>query len=95
VTAVGSAEQALAHTPLLLPHLIINDLKMNGMDGMTLFNQTHTHNPSLPVLILTAQGTVGMIVRCGCPDMHSRPSLKIGECLIVAGSPVFAISGDG
>jgi two-component system response regulator GlrR len=58
VTAVESAEQALAQIPLLQPHLMITDLQMGGMDGMTLFNQVHSHNPSLPVLILTAQGTI-------------------------------------
>jgi two-component system response regulator GlrR len=58
VTAVESAEQALAQIPLLQPHLIITDLQMSGMDGMTLFNQVHSRNPSLPVLILTAHGTI-------------------------------------
>jgi two-component system, NtrC family, response regulator GlrR len=58
VTAVESAEQALAQLPLLQPHLMITDLQMGGMDGMTLFNQVHSRNPSLPVLILTAHGTI-------------------------------------
>jgi len=58
VTAVESGERALAQIPLLQPHLIITDLQMNGMDGMTLFNQVHSRNPSLPVLILTAHGTI-------------------------------------
>ena len=58
VTAVESAEQALAQIPLLQPHLMITDLQMSGMDGMTLFNQVHSRNPSLPVLILTAHGTI-------------------------------------
>jgi two-component system, NtrC family, response regulator GlrR len=58
VMAVESAEQALAQMPLLQPHLMITDLRMGGMDGMTLFNQVHRRNPSLPVLILTAHGTM-------------------------------------
>ena len=58
VTTVESAEQALAQIPLLQPHLMITDLQMSGMDGMTLFNQVHSRNPSLPVLILTAHGTI-------------------------------------
>jgi DNA-binding NtrC family response regulator len=63
VTAVESAEQALAQIPQLQPHLIITDLQMRGMDGMTLFNQVHRHNPSLPVLILTAHGTIPEAVK--------------------------------
>ena len=58
VTAVEGGEQALVQLPLFNPHLIITDLQMGGMDGMTLFNQIHGRNPSLPVLILTAHGTI-------------------------------------
>ena len=58
VTAVESGEQALAQLPLSQPHLIITDLQMKGMDGLTLFNQVHGRNPSLPVMILTAHGTI-------------------------------------
>ena len=58
VAAVESGEQALVQLPLFQPHLIITDLQMGGMDGMTLFNQVHSRNPSLPVLVLTAHGTI-------------------------------------
>ena len=58
VTAVGSGEEALAQLSLYRPHLIVTDLQMGGMDGMTLFKQMHSRNPSLPVLILTAHGTI-------------------------------------
>ena len=58
VTAVEGGEQALVQLPLFNPHLIITDLQMGGMDGMTLFIQIHSRNPSLPVLILTAHGTI-------------------------------------
>jgi two-component system response regulator GlrR len=58
VCAVESGEQALAQLPLYRPHLILTDLQMEGMDGMTLFNQVHGRSPGLPVLILTAHGTI-------------------------------------
>jgi len=58
VTAAESGEQALAQLPLLHAHLIITDLQMDGMDGLTLFNHVHNRNPSLPVIILTAHGTI-------------------------------------
>jgi two-component system response regulator GlrR len=58
VEAVESGEQALAQLPLFRPHLVITDLQMDGMDGMALFNRIHGGNPSLPVLILTAHGTI-------------------------------------
>ncbi|UCC56991.1 MAG: sigma 54-interacting transcriptional regulator [Gammaproteobacteria bacterium] len=58
VSAVESGEEALARLSLYNPHIIVTDLKMDGMDGMTLFNQVHSRSPSLPVLVLTAHGTI-------------------------------------
>jgi len=58
VTAAESGEQALAQMPLVQPNMIITDLQMEGMDGLTLFNHIHSRNPSLPVIILTAHGTI-------------------------------------
>ena len=58
VATVESGEQALVELPLCRPHLIITDLQMEGMDGMTLYSRIHGGNPSLPVLILTAHGTI-------------------------------------
>lgn len=57
VEAVESGELALNVLPVFRPHLMITDMKMGGMDGMTLFNHVHSRQPSLPVIILTAHGT--------------------------------------
>lgn len=58
IEAVDSGEQALKVLPVFRPHLIITDMKMGGMDGMTLFNHVHNRQPSLPVFILTAHGSI-------------------------------------
>jgi two-component system response regulator GlrR len=58
VLAVESGEQALAQQPLYRPDLVITDLRMEGMDGMTLFDRLRARDPDLPVLILTAHGTI-------------------------------------
>lgn len=58
VAAVSSGEEALSQLALFRPHLMVTDLQMGGMDGMTLFKQAHSRNPTLPVLILTAHGTI-------------------------------------
>ncbi len=39
-------------------HIMITDLRMPGMDGMTLFQAVHRRFALLPVLILTANGTI-------------------------------------
>jgi two-component system response regulator GlrR len=58
VTTAESAEQALAHFAVARPQLVITDLRMSGMDGMALFETIHRENPTLPVLMLTAHGTI-------------------------------------
>jgi two-component system, NtrC family, response regulator GlrR len=58
VTMAGSAEQALAHLAAARPQLVVTDLKMGGMDGIALFEAVHARNPTLPVIVLTAHGTI-------------------------------------
>lgn len=58
VMAVDSGEKALAALAVSRPHVVITDLKMGGMDGLTLFDEIHKHAPTLPVIILTAHGTI-------------------------------------
>ena len=71
VSTVESGEQALVELPLCRPHLIITDLQMEGMDGMTLFDQVHARNPSLPVLVLTAHGTIPDAVEATSRGVYS------------------------
>jgi len=58
VAAVESGEKAIAQVPLFQPHLVITDLRMDGMDGMALFDLIHRRSPALPVIILTAHGSI-------------------------------------
>src|SRR2546430_8176643 len=58
VTAVESGEAALAALSVARPQVVVTDLRMQGMDGMALFDAINRDSPSLPVLILTAHGTI-------------------------------------
>jgi two-component system, NtrC family, response regulator GlrR len=58
VATVESGEKAIARISTFKPHLVITDLRMNGMDGMALFDQIHQRNQALPVIILTAHGSI-------------------------------------
>ena len=58
VAAVESGEKCIARIPTFQPHLVITDLRMDGMDGMALFDQIHERSPALPVIILTAHGSI-------------------------------------
>ena len=58
VTTAESGERALAQASVARPQLLVTDLRMGGMDGMTLFESIHAQNPTLPVIVLTAHGTI-------------------------------------
>ena len=58
VNAAESGEAALASLAVARPQVVVTDLRMQGMDGMALFDAIHRDSPSLPVVILTAHGTI-------------------------------------
>ncbi len=58
VRQARSGEEALALLPLASPGLVITDLRMEGMDGMRLFAALREQQPFLPVIIMTAHGSI-------------------------------------
>ena len=58
VKSVTSGEEALAKLSEFSPDVMVTDLQLDGMDGMTLFDQVHQAHPDLPILVLTAHGTI-------------------------------------
>ncbi len=53
-----SGEQALSMIAAERPDLVITDLRMAGLDGMALFHEIERRHTGLPVIILTAHGTI-------------------------------------
>lgn len=58
VATAESAESALALLPAFRPHVVLTDLRMGGMDGMALSQIIHKQHSGLPIIILTAHGTI-------------------------------------
>ena len=56
-TAAGG-RQALGRISAAQPDLVITDLRMQGMDGLALFDAVQKLAPALPVIMLTAHGTI-------------------------------------
>ena len=58
VETAPNAERALGRLAFFRPDAIITDLRMDGMDGMGLFERVHERHPGLPGIVLTAHGTI-------------------------------------
>ncbi len=58
VTAVASAEEALSQLAVARPQLVVSDVRLPGRDGLQLFDDIRARHPALPVILLTAHGTI-------------------------------------
>ncbi len=58
VEAVESAHKALSVLNRFTPDLVITDLRMDKMDGISLLKELQTRSPGLRVVIITAHGTI-------------------------------------
>ena len=58
VVTANNGEQALSLAAAERPDLVITDLRMAGLDGLALFHEIERRYAGLPVIILTAHGTI-------------------------------------
>src|SRR5207244_940806 len=76
VTAVGEPRRALDAAAAQRFDLALIDLRMEPMDGVQLMEALHAHQRRLPVLIMTAHGTIDtavQAVRRGAFDYLTKP----------------------
>ncbi|MEO2268082.1 sigma 54-interacting transcriptional regulator [Pseudoalteromonas sp. YIC-656] len=58
VTTASSASQALGELQQMQFDVVLTDLRMDDIDGMQLAEQIHIHYPSMPVVMMTAHGSI-------------------------------------
>ena len=58
VSTATSAEAALTQVDIERPQLVLSDVRLPGRDGLALFDDIRARHPSLPVILLTAHGTI-------------------------------------
>ncbi|HEY0211254.1 two-component system response regulator GlrR [Acerihabitans sp.] len=58
VTTAESGQDALRLLAREKIDLVISDLRMDEMDGLALFGEIQRHQPGMPVIILTAHGSI-------------------------------------
>jgi two-component system nitrogen regulation response regulator GlnG len=75
-SAVGSAEEALVRLGEGRPDLVLLDVRLPGMDGLTALEQMRHHADAPPVIVITAHGTMETAVeamRRGAFDYLIKP----------------------
>jgi two-component system, NtrC family, response regulator GlrR len=104
VQAVASAEAALAHLAVRLPSLVITDVRLPGLDGLQLFDEVRSRHPSLPVILLTAHGSIPDAVEATTRGAHAYLTKpfdgkelldKINQALRVNAPGPAPFAGDG
>ncbi len=88
LTAAADGESALRELGRTSFDLMITDLKMPGMGGLTLFERARALDPNLEVIVLTAHGSVDVAVRAmklGAFDFLQKPLSGPEQLRLLAG----------
>ena len=101
VSAVDSAEAALSMLAATTPDLVISDVRLPGRDGLALFDEIRATHPGLPVILLTAHGSIPDAVDAtarGVFDYLTKPFdsrvlLEKVSCALEVSSPASAPAG--
>lgn len=94
VTSVESADRALDVLADSGAECVITDLRMDGMDGMALLERMSVNHPNVPVIVITAHGTIPEAVsatQVGALDFLAKPVDK--ETLLARVDQALAQSG--
>jgi two-component system response regulator GlrR len=58
VSTATSAEEGMARIAVEPPQLVVSDIRLPGKDGLAMFEEIRSTLPTLPVILLTAHGTI-------------------------------------
>jgi two-component system, NtrC family, response regulator GlrR len=93
VSSADSAEAALACMAQERPHLVISDVQLPGADGLALFQRIRERHPALPVILLTAHGTIPDAVEATTRGVFSYLTKPFdGKALLELVSSALALS---
>lgn len=86
VDVAGGGEEALGRLKRAAYGMVISDVKMDGMDGMAVLREIKKTSPHMPVLLMSAFGTIEKAVEAvkeGAVDFILKPfALEALECAV-------------
>ena len=96
VTAAVSAEEALVKLAMERPQLVLSDVQLPGKDGLALFDAIRAQHPSLPVILLTAHGTIPDAVEATSRGVYTYLTKPFdGKALLDTIAQALAVEGAG
>ncbi|MEO8384071.1 MAG: sigma-54 dependent transcriptional regulator, partial [Betaproteobacteria bacterium] len=103
VTEASSAEQAIPLIEAVRPSMVITDMQMTGMDGMALFELVSRRYPNMPVIMLTAHGSIPAAVAATKRGMFgylskpfdARTLMAEVEKALASALPMLTMANDG
>jgi DNA-binding NtrC family response regulator len=87
VVIAASADDALAAAATHHVDVVVTDVRMPGLSGVDLLDELRRRNPEVPVVLITAFGTVATAVdamKRGAADYLTKP-IDLGELELVLG----------
>jgi two-component system C4-dicarboxylate transport response regulator DctD len=72
----GAADRVMDLVSFGFPGIVLTDIRMPGMDGLTLMNRVHEIDRDIPVILITGHGDVQLAVRAmreGAYDFVEKP----------------------
>ncbi|PZO67355.1 MAG: Fis family transcriptional regulator [Paracoccus denitrificans] len=76
VRALSGADEALLHVGFGFRGVVVSDIRMPGIDGITLMKRIHDLDHDIPVILVTGHGDVQLAVRAmrdGAYDFIEKP----------------------
>ena len=83
VEAVAGSQEALTRCVLFRPHVVVTDLRMDDIDGIGLFKILREQYPTLPVIIITAHGTIEDAVDATREGVFGFVSKPVNHSLLI------------
>lgn len=71
-----SAPEFLARTPVTVPHCLILDIALPGLNGLDLQKRVAAERPEMPIIFITGQGDIPMTVqamKAGAVEFLTKP----------------------